>query len=92
MVPVLFKSFIIQVVISLRLSECAKTLDARIKSAFFFIFLIFFSVKKALRVLILFLFANFAKFLAGSIPKTFLKFWSIKGFKATPSLLPISIM
>ena len=34
----------------------------------------------------------FAKFLAGSIPRTFLYPISKKGFRATPSLLPISIM
>ena len=44
------------------------------------------------RVLILFLLANFAKFFAGSIPKTFFKPLFINGFSATPSLLPISII
>ena len=78
--------------ISLSLSEWAKTFDAKIKSAFFLIFLIFFLSKKPLKVLILFLFANFAKFLAGSIPKIFLKPKSLNGFNATPSLLPMSIM
>jgi len=42
--------------------------------------------------LILFLFASFAKFLAGSIPNIFLNPKSLNGFSATPSLLPISII
>jgi len=51
--------------ISFNLSECAKTFEAKIKSAFFLIFLIFFFSKNPLKVLILFLFASLAKFLAG---------------------------
>ena len=78
--------------ISFRLSECAKTLDAKIKLAPFLIFFSIFLFKKPLKVLILFLFALFAKFFAGSIPKIFLKFRSLKGFSATPSLLPTSII
>jgi hypothetical protein len=61
-------------------------------SAFFLIFFKFFSSKKQLIVLILFLLANFARFLAGSTPRMFLNPLSLKGFRATPSLLPISIM
>ena len=64
----------------------------RIKSVFFFIFFRFFLSKKPLNVLILFLLAIFAKFFAGSIPKIFLNFKSLKGLSATPSLLPISII
>ena len=63
MVPFLPKRLIMHSAISFRLSECANTLDASIKSAFFFIFLIFSLFKKPLKVLILFLFASFAKFL-----------------------------
>ena len=36
--------------------------------------------------------ASFAKFFAGSIPRTFLKPKSKNGLSATPSLLPISMM
>ena len=78
--------------ISFNLSECAKTLEANIKSAFFLIFLRFFFSKKPLNVFTLFLLASFDKFFAGSIPKTFLNPKSKKGFKATPSLLPMSII
>ena len=81
-----------QSAISFSLSECAKTFEARIKSAFFFIFFKFALFKKPLKVLILFLFANLAKFFAGSTPRTFLNPISTKGLKATPSLLPISII
>ena len=91
-VPFLLKSLIMQVTISFRLSECANTFDAKIKSAFFFNFLIFFWVKKPLKVFILFLFASLAKFFAGSIPKIFLNFLSKNGFKATPSVLPTSMI
>ena len=76
--------------ISFNLSEWAKTFEANIKSAFFFIFLKLFFSKKPLNVLILFLFANLAKFLAGSFPNIFLNPKLINGFNATPSLLPIS--
>ena len=58
----------------------------------FFNFFKFFLSKKLLKVLILFLLACLAKFLAGSIPKIFLNPKSKKGFNATPSLLPISII
>ena len=78
--------------ISLRLSEWAKTFEAKIKSAFFFIFFKFFFSKKPLKVFILFLFASFAKFFAGSIPKIFLNPKSLNGLRPTPSLLPISII
>jgi len=78
--------------ISFNLSECAKTFDAKIIFAFFFIFFRFFFSRKPLKVLILFLFANLAKFLAGSTPKIFLKPRSLKGFRATPSSLPMSKM
>ena len=78
--------------ISFNLSECAKTFEANIKSAFFLIFFRFFFSKKPLNVFILFLLASFARFFAGSIPKTFLNPKSKNGFKATPSLLPISII
>ena len=61
-------------------------------SAFFLIFLRFFFSKNPLKVLILFLLANFAKFLAGSTPRRFLNFISLNGLRATPSLLPMSIM
>ena len=77
--------------ISFSLSECANTLDAKIRSALPLIFFKFLLSRNPLKVLILFLFASFAKFLAGSIPKIFLKPSSLKGFNATPSLLPISI-
>ena len=79
-------------VISFNLSEWANTFEAKIKSAFFLIFLIFFFSKKPLKVFTLFLFASFAKFFAGSIPRTFLNPKSKNGFNATPSLLPISII
>ena len=79
-------------VISFNLSECANTLDARIKSALPLILFKFFFSRKPLNVLILFLFASFYKFFEGSIPKILLKPRSLKGFKATPSLLPISMM
>ena len=81
-----------QPAISFNLSEWAKTFDAKIISAFFFIFLSSFFSRKQLIVLILFLLASLAKFLAGSIPSIFLNFKSLNGFKATPSLLPISII
>ena len=74
------------------MSEWAKTFDAKIKSAFFLIFLMFFFSKNPLNVLILFLLASFAKFFAGSIPRIFLNPKSKKGFSATPSLLPTSII
>ena len=91
-VPFLFNNLNMHSAISFKSSEWAKTFDAKIKSAFFLIFLMFFLFKKPLKVLILFLLANFAKFLAGSMPKIFLKPWSKKGLSATPSLLPMSIM
>ena len=78
--------------ISFRLSECANTFDAIIRSAFLLIFFIHFSSKKLLIVLILFLLAFIAKFFAGSIPNKFLNFRSLKGLSPTPSLLPISII
>ena len=90
--PFLLNSLNMQSAISFNLSECAKTLEAKIKSAFFLIFFRFFFSKKPLKVFILFLFASFAKFFAGSIPSTFLKPKAKKGFNATPSLLPISII
>ena len=58
--------------ISFKLSECANTLEAKIKSAFFFNFLRFVLFRYPLKVLILFLFASFDKFNAGSIPKILL--------------------
>ena len=61
-------------------------------SAPFLIFFKFLVVKKPLKVLILFLFANLAKFFAGSIPKIFLKPKLWNGFNAIPSLLPTSII
>ena len=76
--------------ISLSLSECAKTFDAKTIDAFFFIFFNIFFSKNALMVFMPLLFETLAKFLAGSIPSKFLNFKSLKGFKATPSLLPIS--
>tara|TARA_B110000196_G_C20614342_1_gene416658 strand:+ start:249 stop:497 length:249 start_codon:yes stop_codon:yes gene_type:complete len=78
--------------ISFNLSECAKTFEAKIKSAFFFIFFKLFFSKKPLNVFILFLFANFAKFLAGSTPSIFLNPKLLNGLSATQSLLPMSIM
>jgi len=48
--------------------------------------------KKLFIVLILFLFANFARLVAGSMPTTFLNPRFKKGFNAIPSLLPISII
>ena len=90
-IPFELRSFSMQFAMSFNLSEWAKTFDARIKSAFFFILPKLFFSKKPLNVLILFLFANFAKFLAGSIPSIFLNPNSLKGLKATPSLLPTSI-
>ena len=78
--------------ISFNLSEWAKTFDASIRSALPLIFFKLFLSKKQLIVLILFLFANFAKFFAGSTPNNFLKPIFLNGFKATPSLLPISII
>ena len=92
MVPFLLNKENMHFAISLSLSECANTFDANIKSAFFFIFLVTFFSKNPLKVLILFLFAILAKFLAGSIPRTFLNPRSKNGFNATPSLLPISII
>ena len=71
-VPLLLNKFNMHSAISLSLSEWAKTFEAKIRSAFFLIFLIFFFSKKPLNVLTLFLLASFAKFLAGSIPKIFL--------------------
>jgi len=59
---------------------------------FFLIFLRFFFSRKPLNVFILFLFARFARFLAGSMPRTFLNPKSKNGLKATPSLLPISMI
>ena len=58
----------------------------------FFDFFRFFLFRKPLKVLILFLLANLAKFFAGSIPRIFLNFKSLKGLSATPSLLPTSII
>ena len=92
MVPFLLKRENIHSAISFSLSECANTFEAKIKSAFFFIFLIFFFSKNPLKVLILFLFAILARFFAGSMPRTFLNPSSKNGLKATPSLLPISII
>ena len=91
-VPFLFKSLNMHSAISFNLSEWAKTFDAKIRSAFFLILLKFFFSKNPLNGLILFLLAIFAKFLAGSIPNIFLNPKFLKGFNATPSLLPISIM
>ena len=79
-------------VISFNLSEWANTFEANITSAFFFILFKFFLSKKQLIVLILFLLANFAKFFAGSTPKIFLKPKFLNGLRATPSLLPISMI
>ena len=78
--------------ISFNLSECAKTFEAKIKSALPLILIKFLLSRNPLKVLILFLFASFAKFLAGSTPSNFLNPASLKGFSATPSLLPMSIM
>ena len=80
------------VAISFNLSEWANTFEAKIKSAFPLMFFKFLLSRKPLKVLILFLLASFAKFFAGSTPNIFLNPLSLKGFKATPSLLPISIM
>ncbi len=91
-IPFLFSSLNIHSAISLSLSECANTFEAKIKSAFFLIFFKFFFSKNPLKVFILFLLANFAKFLAGSTPNTFLKPNSKNAFKAIPSLLPTSII
>ena len=91
MVPLLFNNLSMHSAIDFKSSECAKTFDAKIKSAFFLIFFKFFIFKNPLYVLIFALLANLARFFAGSIPKIFLKFKSLNGFKATPSLLPISI-
>ena len=91
-VPFLLNNFNMQPVISFSLSECANTLEAKIKSAFFLIFFKFLFSKKPLKVLILFLFASFARFFAGSTPNILLKPKSLKGLSATPSLLPMSII
>ena len=77
-VPFLCSRSIIHSAISFKLSERANTFDARIKSAFFLIFFKFFFSKKPLNVLILLLFASFAKFLAGSTPRTFLNHKYVK--------------
>ena len=50
------------------------------------------TMKKPLQVFIPFLFANLAKFFAGSMPSKCVNFLSLKGFKAIPSLLPTSII
>ena len=91
-VPSGFNSLSIVLTISSILSEWAKTLEAKIKSAFFFIFFKTDILKKLLMVLILFLFAMLERFFAGSIPITFLYPLLIKGFNAMPSLDPISII
>jgi hypothetical protein len=91
-VPSGFNSLSIVLTISSILSECAKTLEAKIKSAFSLIFFKTEPLKKLLIVLILFLFAALERFFAGSIPITFLYPLSIKGFNAIPSLDPISII
>ena len=90
--PFLLTKLNIHSAISLSLSEWAKTFEANIKSAFFLIFLRFFFSKKPLKVFILFLFASLARFLAGSIPRTFLNPRSMKGLRAIPSLLPMSMI
>ena len=71
-IPLFDNNLSIHSAISFSLSECAKTFDANIKSAFFLIFLKFFLSRKVFIVLILFLLAILAKFLAGSIPTIFL--------------------
>ena len=64
-------------------------MEAKIISAPLFIFFKFLIVKKPLKVLILFLLANLAKFFAGSIPKTFLKPKFRNGVRAQKPLNPV---
>ena len=81
-----------QFAISFKLSACAKTFDAKIKSAFFDIFVEDFNVKKSFKVFMPFFLLSLARFEAGSIPNKFLKPLFLNGINPTPSLLPISII